>query len=248
MLANVESCKENLVHCCSSSSINGLIFVACCQIAQVLTMNRILISLLICLIPLISWAQIIIATSNGNQLKLTSEGEWEEVWETLPNQAEYNSFTLPEESRALLKTNNAKFGIQFNSEKWDVLSGSHFPGSGFENFEFEFSHRKSLAIGLLMTDPYPASIEKVISRSLNQIKETATELTVAYGEVFSVNKKTVYMVILQTVEHGIPLTYYNYYYSGDEGSVQFLGYCNQKVFWKYEDDIKDLLNGFLVLN
>ena len=211
-------------------------------------MIRNLIGLFICLIPLIARAQIIIATSNGNQLKLTSEGEWEEVWETLPDQVEYNSFALPVGSEAILKTNDEKFAIQFNSQKWDVLRGTHFPGPGFENFEFEFSHRKSFATGLLVADPNPASIEKVISRSLNQIKETATELTVAYGEVFRVNKKTIYMVILQTVEHGIPLTYYNYYYSGDEGTVQFLGYCNQKVFWKYEDDIKDLLNGFLVLN
>lgn len=210
-------------------------------------MHRFLLILSILILPLISEAQIIIASSNGSNIKLNAEGNWEEVVEKVPDQVEFNSFTLPEGSEYLLQTSGGKFAIQYNNDKWDVLEGTRFPGISFQNYEYEFSHRKSFATGLLMIDPKEMSVEELISNSIEQIRETATELTVAYGEVFKVNEKTVYMVILQTVEHGIPLTYYNYYYSGEEGTLQFLGYCNQKVFWKYEDDIKDLLNGFHVL-
>jgi len=178
-------------------------------------------------------------------MKLSPSGEWEKVVEEVPEQKEINSFTVPSKSHTQVKGYNENYGVQYDAQKWDILKGSHFPGSLFQNYEFEFSHRKSFAVGLLMADTITYPIDKIISISLKQIKESATEFTVAYGEVFYVNNEQVYMVMLQTVEHGIPLTYYNYYYSGKRGSIQFLGYCNQEVFWKYEDDIKDLLNGLI---
>jgi len=212
-------------------------------------MNRnLLVIIFVLAFPLILHAQIVIKKESGKHVKLNASGDWEEINEDIPEQKELNSFTYPEKASRLAREESDHFGVQYDPQKWDILKGSHFPGSKFRNYEYEFSHKRSFAVGLLMADTTNYPIDEVITMSLKQIKESATEFNVAYGEVFNVNDKKVYMVMLQTMEHGIPLTYYNYYYSGKEGSIQFLGYCNQKVFWKYEDDIKDLLNGLLTFN
>ena len=66
----------------------------------------------------------------------------------------------------------------------------------------------------------------------------------AYGEVFNVNNHMIYMVIIQVTQKGLPITYYNYYYSDKVGSYELQTYCNQNAFDTFEDDFKNLLNGF----
>jgi hypothetical protein len=44
----------------------------------------------------------------------------------------------------------------------------------------------------------------------------------------------------------IPFTFYGYYYSGENGVVQFLTYSLNTVFEDYESDMIDLLNGLTV--
>ena len=110
---------------------------------------------------------VIIASANGGNFMLSAEGNWEEVVDKLPNQAELNSFVLPNGSDLLIKTYDESFGIQYNERKWDLLQGSHFPGIAFENYEFEFNGSEWIATGnsipqseeVIFTPPIPAEVD-----------------------------------------------------------------------------------------
>ena len=44
---------------------------------------------------------------------------------------------------------------------------------------------------------------------------------------------------------GIKFSYYGYYYSGEEGTVQFITYTAQNMLEDYRNDCETLLNGFV---
>ncbi len=189
-------------------------------------------------------AQIIIARQDGTSLKLNAEGKWDQIDTAEPDRKKIHSFRIPYSSNTLIDGMNKRYGIRFDAEKWQVLRGPDYKGDLY-SFELQFYHRNGEGFALILADTLQRPIEKIISQSLENIKGNSTAFTVAYGEAFRVNKNLVYMVIIQAKQRGIPITYYNYYYAGSEGSYQLLTYCGQQSFWKFEDDFKDLLNGFI---
>jgi hypothetical protein len=44
---------------------------------------------------------------------------------------------------------------------------------------------------------------------------------------------------------GIKFTYFGYYYSNAEGTVQFITYTSQNLLDKYKESIEELLNGLV---
>jgi len=46
---------------------------------------------------------------------------------------------------------------------------------------------------------------------------------------------------------GIEFAYYGYYYSSEEGTVQFIMYTSQDLISIYRDDCEKALNGFVQL-
>jgi len=44
---------------------------------------------------------------------------------------------------------------------------------------------------------------------------------------------------------GIKVSYYGYYFSNNNGTLQFLTYTSQNLLSDYIDEIEDLLNGFI---
>lgn len=191
-------------------------------------------------------AQLVITKENGESFMLGEKADWKPINDA-PDRRKLHSFRIPFGSTMLIEGMNKRYGIRYNPEKWEVLRGPNYQGSDFYNFEFEFYHRAGEGFGLIIADTTQRQINEIIDHSLSRIKAASTEFHVTYGEIFRVNRKMIYMVMIQAIQRGIKINYYNYYYSGEEGSYQLLTYCAQKTFIKYEDDFKDLLNGFISL-
>lgn len=193
------------------------------------------------------YGQLIIKKGNTN-LQLTPQGNWQQVDVDEPDRKKVHSFNIPFGSNMLIEGINEKYGVRYNPDKWEVLRGPNYSGSDSYTFELEFFHKEGDGFALVIADTVERPIYQIIDDSIQRIKSSSSKFRVAYGEVFKVNKNMVYMVILQATQRGIPITFYNYYHSGEAGSYQLLSYCSQQSFWKFEDDFKDLLNGFIILN
>lgn len=46
---------------------------------------------------------------------------------------------------------------------------------------------------------------------------------------------------------GIRFTYFGYYYSSPNGTVQLITYTSSNLFKEYADDLEDFLNGFVII-
>lgn len=203
----------------------------------------------IILILLISYcdyisAQILVSSENGAMVRLAPDGSWEEVELPEPDRGKVRSFTIPVDVTNIIEGYNKRFGISYNEEKWYAYRSAEVMSDGRNAMIIQFAHRDGDAIGVVTADSVVLSPKHVIYRSLQEIKQKSTEFNVAYGEVFNVNNHVIYMVIIQVTQKGIPITYYNYYSTDKVGSYELLTYCNQNAFDTFEDDFKDLLNGF----
>jgi len=189
-------------------------------------------------------AQILVSSENGTMVRLTPDGSWEEVELPEPDRGKVRSFIIPADATNIIEGYNKRFSIRYNEEKWYAYRSTEVLTDGRNAIVLQFAHRDGDAIGVVTADSVILSPKRVIYRSLQEIKQKSTEFNVAYGEVFNVNNHMIYMVIIQVTQKGIPITYFNYYYSDKAGSYELQTYCNQNAFDTFEDDFKDLLNGF----
>jgi len=189
-------------------------------------------------------AQIIVSSENGAMVRLAPDGSWEEVKLQEPDRGKVRLFMIPANATNIIEGYNKRFSIRYNEEKWYAYRSTEVLADGRNAMVLQFAHRDGDAIGVVTADSVTLSPKHVIYRSLQEIRQKSTAFNVAYGEVFNVNNHIIYMVIIQVTQKGIPITYYNYYYSDEVGSYELLTYCNQNAFDTFEDDFKDLLNGF----
>lgn len=202
-----------------------------------------LVTLLLLVFSNVSESQIIATSSDGSTLLLKSDGTWVPSSGPEPEKRKVQTFRVPYNSQMLIKGSNEKYGVRYDGDKWNVEKSSESKGS-----EFEFFHKNGEGYGLVIPLPDSVTLDFIITNSCETIKSNASDFKVVYGEELKVNRNKVHMLIIQATHNGIPVTYYNYYYSGDHGAYQLITYCSQKSFWKFEDDFKDLLNGFVTLN
>jgi len=189
-------------------------------------------------------AQILVPSENGAMVRLAPDGSWEEVELPEPDRGKVRSFMIPEDAKNIIEAYDKRFSIRYNEEKWYAYRSIEVLADGRNAMVLQFAHKDGDAIGVVTADSIILSPKYVIYRSLQEIKQKSTEFNVAYGEVFNVNNQMIYMVIIQVTQKGIPITYFNYYYSDEVGSYELQTYCNQNAFDTFEDDFKDLLNGF----
>ena len=66
---------------------------------------------------------------------------------------------------------------------------------------------------------------------------------VTFEEQRRVNDVDVLAMQMEGTIQGIPFTYYGYYFSGPQGSVQLLTYTGSNLFAEYKPEFEDFLNG-----
>jgi len=100
---------------------------------------------------------------------------------------------------------------------------------------------------MLIAEKLEIPIESLRNIALQNAKNAAPDMRIIREEYRNVNGNNVLMMQMQGTVQGIKFTYYGYYYSSANGSVQFLTYTSQNLFEGYEGDMQELLNGFAEL-
>ena len=76
-------------------------------------------------------------------------------------------------------------------------------------------------------------------------RAVAPDLKIVKEEYRTVNGTKVLLIQMNGTTQGIKFSYFGYYYSNSNGTIQFVTYTSQNLLDTYENDCEELLNGIV---
>jgi hypothetical protein len=209
-------------------------------------MKRFLFISFLFLVTQLNFAQINAITDTGEQVVLYNDGTWKYVNEenSEPKEIPVNKeiFTKDKDASFLVKSNNLNVGIWINPKKWSFTK----EGKN-EDAEFSFQLKKEDLYAMLIAEKIQIPIETLKEIALENARNVSPDIKIVKEEYRNVNGIKVLMLQLQGTIKGINFTYYGYYYSNANGSMQLIAYTGGGLFENYKKDIELFLNGLVEL-
>ncbi|MCB1739260.1 MAG: hypothetical protein KDK91_02745 [Gammaproteobacteria bacterium] len=182
-------------------------------------------------------------TDTGEEIILYKNGTWSYVdANKAPPPVEVNPtrFEKPESASFLLKSSNIGMGVWLDPKQWKFKKGK--PGDAAE-----YNLVNGELYGILITEQVPIPMESWPEIALQNGREAAPDARIVKQEKRSVNGLDVLHMRIDATVSGIAISYFGYYYSGAEGSVQFLAYTGQNLLEQNIPAVESLLNGLVAL-
>jgi hypothetical protein len=198
------------------------------------------------LVSHVAEAQIMAVTLDGDTVLLNANGTWgyldtsEVVEEVIPVNPEW--YVKPEKSKESYTGISKTFTVYFNEKDWERTK----PERLNEMAELAFKMTLSDAYGILIYERMEATTETLADIAILQARKVVEDLEIVNKEYRSVNGKQ--MIALQMVGgiKGLTIQYMNYYYSGPEGSIQFLTFTTDDSIERVKPKMEELLNGLVI--
>jgi hypothetical protein len=109
--------------------------------------------------------------------------------------------------------------------------------------KISFRHASGEAYGMVVAERLAIPLPRLKEIAINNAREAAPDVKVTLEERRRVNEVDVLAMQMEGTIQGIPFTYYGYYFSGPQGSVQLLTYTGSNLFAEYKPEFEDFLNG-----
>ncbi len=186
-------------------------------------------------------------TETGEEVILFEDGTWKYQNEDQISQKEtptnQKKFKKDKESTFLLKSSKLNIGVYLNPKKWSFKKATNNPEA-----EFELQLKDGDLYGMIITEKVEIPFETLKSIALENGKASAPDLKIVKEEYRIVNGLKVLLLQLNGTMQGIKFSYYGYYFSSPNGTVQFITYTSQNLLDSYKPDSEKLLNGFVEIN
>jgi hypothetical protein len=202
------------------------------------------LGILFLLVTSVTAQEIRAVTEDGKKVILDPNGTWHYV-ETAADESKSGSetpqFIKPKSSTTHLKGQRVKYGLWYDGNKWLVDEKTDNPSA-----EFELTHAEGDRYVVIIPERLQIPLETLRIAAIANAKRVAPDIQIALEEKRVVNGHKILCMRMDAVVQGIPITYYNYYYSGKVGAIQIMTYTGQNLFQEYKSELDDLLNGFEV--
>lgn len=207
----------------------------------------ILFPLLICLAFSLQ-AQKKAVTETGEQVVLYDDGTWEYVdkpgeEETQEIKLNPGKFVKGEESDFQIKSENLNVGFWINPDKWEFTKET----KNNPDAEYELSYKEGDLYSFIITEGIEIPLANLKDIAVNNAKKGASGVSVEKQEYRMVNGIKVLCLKMSLTFQGIDAIYYSYYYSNENGTVQFVTATSSKKFDEYKEECEKLLNGLVEL-
>lgn len=199
--------------------------------------------LLSALLP--AMAQIRAVTGEGDEVILYTNGTWEYV--TMPEDEAVEIMTNPtpfsRETSAsfLVKSKKVNLGVWINPRVWSFEKGGDEDAA-----EYTFQKKGEDVYAMLITERTMIPLMTLRGIALENARSAAPDITLLSEEYRTVNGKQMLMLQMAGTIQGLEFIYYGYYYSDENGTVQFVAYCGRNLFDEYIKDMESILNGLVV--
>ncbi len=210
-------------------------------------MKKIILILISLLAVSLSKAQMKAVTETGEEVILYDDGKWKYLNEDQLSENEIPTnesiFERGEKSTFLLKSSNLDVGIYLNPKKWSFKKATNNPEA-----EYELQLKDGDLYGMVITEKVEIPLKTLKSIALENGKAAAPDLRIVKEEYRTVNGLKVLLLQMNGTMQGIKFSYYGYYYSNTDGTIQLVTYTAQNLLDSYRPDIEELLNGLVEIN
>lgn len=193
------------------------------------------------------FSQIKAVTETGEQVLLFDDGTWKYADSAKSEEPAISlnpkAFTKSEGANFLLKSTKADFGIWLDSKKWQFRKAENN-----ESAEYEFHHKTKDLYGMIIIEKIQIPLETLINIALQNAQKAAPDAKIAKQEYRTVNNKKMLCLQINGTLQGVKFSYFGYYYSNDNGTVQFVTYTSPDLLKSYLNDAEELLNGLVEIN
>lgn len=207
-------------------------------------MLRIFFLLIFSMTIMAATAQITAVTENGDEVLLNADGTWSYLDGT-PEEIEIplnkGKFSKSSSASFLLKS---KIGLGFymDPKKWKFSKGA-----SDEDAEFNIELKNGDLYAIIISEKFEIPLASMREIALMNGRDAAPDLRIVEQEYRTVNGNKVLMLRMDGTVQGIKVSYVSYYYSDEDGTVQFVTYTSQSMLKQYQDEIFELLNGMVKL-
>jgi hypothetical protein len=204
--------------------------------------------LLFCLSSfIIGQAQQKAVTEIGEEVILYDNGTWkyqnDEDLDDNEIPTNSKSFSKDESATFLLKSSKFNVGFWINPKKWSFEKALNNAEA-----EYELEFKDGDLYSLVLAEEIEIPVEELKSIALDNARASAPDIKVVKEEYRIVNGTKTLLLQLDGTIQGIEFSYYGYYFSNSNGTLQFITYTSQSLLEEYRDECEKLLNGFVVLN
>ena len=98
---------------------------------------------------------------------------------------------------------------------------------------------------MLISEKLEIPIESLKAIAIENAKGAAPDIKVIKEEYRNVYGLQVMLMQMVGTIQGMRITYYGYYYSNSNGTIQLLTYTGEELFNDYLDTIESFINGFV---
>lgn len=206
------------------------------------------------------FAQTKAVTEYGDTIYVYNDGRWsfeEEIYEDddvfelsyLDQELKVDTATLafyrPEDATKKISSRLGVFDIFYNEKRWKRVP----PGEYNDDAEFALLGIDKEIFCIIITEEMMMSNDALLKIALNNMKEyTGENPQIVTVESRKVNGTEVLRGKYRVNISGLDLTFDSYYFSSENGTIQFTTWTGTNIAKKYSTEIEDLLNGLVITN
>lgn len=184
-------------------------------------------------------------TDEGEEVILYSDKTWKyaNIKAAYDTRLDTPSFTKHKDATFLVKSKKVNFGTYINPKKWAFSPSKDQTGTQ----EYTFNYKKGDAYVISIPERVEYSYELLKKAAIINAQGAAPDAHITREEGRIVNGQYVMVLEIEGTLSGILFKYFGYYYVGEIGSIQLIGFTTAKMFDEYKSEIEELLNGFTLL-
>jgi hypothetical protein len=211
-------------------------------------MKYLLIALLLTL-NLDVLGQEIAVSERGDSVLLKANGTWDylsnlsgAMREELIIEENDKLFKLAKEAESEAKGLDDAYRVYYDNEVWRRIS----PAELNEESDLSWSMNGGDAYAMVIFEEIEIDIEDLSQIAFDNAREISNGMEMISREYRNVNGKTLICMEMAGVLSGMKVSYYSYYFSYENGSIQFHTFTGTQVLEKYRSRFEDMLNGLII--
>jgi len=187
-------------------------------------------------------------TERGDSVVLYSNGTWDYYENYLKSNEEDEirmnpeAFTKPRSSGKKINGLNQAYELWYNDLKWKRIPAGELNPEA----DIALQYLEGDLYAMVIYEEVEIVVENLIDIAVDNAIGVAPDIRAVGTEYRVVNGDTLIWMRMDGTAQGMKMSYYSYYFSNEAGTCQFHVFSGQKLIDKYIDDVKDLLNGFVV--
>ena len=181
-------------------------------------------------------------TEDGREVILRDNGTWVYADAIKKDTKKAGEFKKEKTATLQYKGKRGTFALHLVPGVWKKADES--PNA---DAEVAFVHKDGDAMAMVIAERIQIPLETLKRVALENAKKADKDTKIIKEEKRTVNGKEVLCLIMNAKPEGVPITFYGYYYSGEQGAIQVLTWTGENLFQELKPELEAFLNGFEIV-